>query len=233
MNSNTIVITTVPYGYIYKLTNKINGKMYIGQTTDALRREEDYKNLKCKSQPKIYNALRKYGIGSFTFELIDNAVDRYSLNDLEVKYIKDFNTVVEGYNCRAGGEGGKHTEVTKKLMSKIHMGKKGTQTGKKLTEEHKRKISEAAKGRRWSDVDKKRISTTKKSQYRKMTQDQKDYLSKKLSGAGNGNYGREFTEGHKRKIGLAGIGRVVTDETRRKISIGMLNKNRKRVDSCV
>ena len=64
------------YGVIYMVTNKINGKIYIGQTTNWITRLKAYGKLHCKNQPKLYNSLKKYGIDSFSFEVIDTAVDK-------------------------------------------------------------------------------------------------------------------------------------------------------------
>jgi len=99
-------------GYIYKIVNKINGKVYIGQTTQIL--EERWKQ-HCKMRSNCYylkNALKKYGIDKFDFKLIcicfDNDLDRYEIN-----YIEKFNSIVpNGYNLRKGGNSGKHHEET-------------------------------------------------------------------------------------------------------------------------
>lgn len=52
--------SSLSFGYIYKITNPINGKCYIGQTINHPKhRWRKYKNLKCIDQPKLYNALKK------------------------------------------------------------------------------------------------------------------------------------------------------------------------------
>ena len=89
---------------IYKLTNIINGKSYIGQSTNIERRWSDYKSLCCTSQPLIYNALKKYGIKNFTFEILEEC-KKEELNERERYYIKKYNSFGEnGYNLTSGGE---------------------------------------------------------------------------------------------------------------------------------
>ena len=138
-------------GYIYKIVNKINGKVYIGQTTQIL--EERWKQ-HCKIQSNCYylkNALKKYGIDNFDFKLIcicfDNDLDRYEIN-----YIEKFNSIVpHGYNLRKGGNSGKHHEETKKktsekLKNRTDIYRSKHQLGKPHTEETKQKISDSLKG---------------------------------------------------------------------------------------
>lgn len=106
------------YGRIYKLTNKHNNKSYVGQSIEINinKRWNVYKNILCKSQPKIYNALKKYGPESFLFEIIDeSATDQSQLDSLETMYIIKFDCVKNGYNCDYGGRGhGRRSAETSK-----------------------------------------------------------------------------------------------------------------------
>lgn len=147
------------YGKIYRLTNKINGKMYHGQTIeeDVNDRWYDYKTLNCKGQPKLYNALKKYGPDNFLFEVIDVANDQFQLDNLEIDYIARFDSMNNGYNCTEGGRGGRKSEETKRKLSEAQRGSKNHQFGKtgelslnfgkKFSEETKRKLSESHKGK--------------------------------------------------------------------------------------
>lgn len=98
---------------IYKITNKVNGKMYIGQSLDIYSRWTHHiwcgrkGNVEKHTSP-IYNAIRKYGIENFIFEIIEVVNDASLLNDKEIMYISKFNTYVHsenanGYNCTLGG----------------------------------------------------------------------------------------------------------------------------------
>lgn len=89
---------------IYKITNIINGKCYIGQTTDAKRRFQQHKHLGYGNQDNkvLYYAINKYGINNFTFEIIESQVENY--NERERYWIKYYDSYENGYNETEGGE---------------------------------------------------------------------------------------------------------------------------------
>jgi group I intron endonuclease len=113
-------------GYIYKITNTITNKCYIGETkqTDPETRWKKHKNSIKKGIgcPALQDAVKKYGIDFFKFEILIICFDedRYKY---EIEYIKKYNSKVpNGYNILDGGPGGsfkgkKHTEETKKRIS--------------------------------------------------------------------------------------------------------------------
>lgn len=91
--------------YIYKITNKINGKSYIGQTTDYQRRFREHRNKGYGEEPNkpLYNAFDKYGIDNFDFEVIEDLTENY--NEREKYWIQYYNTLLpNGYNIEPGGE---------------------------------------------------------------------------------------------------------------------------------
>lgn len=59
--------------YVYKITNNVNNKIYIGQTNDYNRRFREHKNQMSGNNPNkyLYNAFNKYGIENFSFEVIE------------------------------------------------------------------------------------------------------------------------------------------------------------------
>lgn len=99
-------------GVIYKYTNKINGKIYIGQTVNEKARIREHKNPKPKEKNcPFHRAISKYGWDNFTYEVIFRTVS-YSinkmkciLNTMEVYFIKKFHCLVKegGYNVTIGG----------------------------------------------------------------------------------------------------------------------------------
>jgi group I intron endonuclease len=117
-------------GFIYKITNTISGKHYIGETVQANpenRWKKHIHSLKTtKGCPALKDAMKKYGVDKFKFEIIIICFDddRYKY---EKEYIKKFNSQVpNGYNILLGGEIGesrlgiKHTDEAKKKMSDAH-----------------------------------------------------------------------------------------------------------------
>lgn len=90
-------------GYIYKIENKINSLVYIGQTVrDVKQRWEEH--ILYSSNSKIHKALEEFGIENFSFEIIEQC-DNNNLNEREIYWIKHFNSLQNGYNSTRGGSG--------------------------------------------------------------------------------------------------------------------------------
>ncbi len=162
---------------IYKITNLLNGKIYIGRSSDLKSRKSKHKTK--RNNTLISRAIFKYGHENFTFEVIEYC-DVYLLIEREQYYMDLYSPYGDiGYNLLkdssfGGWLGMKHSDETKKKMSEIkrgepwNKGKKGLQMcsdetkkkmsesrkgdgnsfyGKKHTQESKNKISNKAKGR--------------------------------------------------------------------------------------
>ena len=94
-------------GYIYKITNVVNGKVYIGQTTCSTQerwKHHVYNANSNNSQYQLYQAMRKYGINSFTVETLEE-VSNQKLDERECYWIKTFDSYRKGYNMTEGGSG--------------------------------------------------------------------------------------------------------------------------------
>ena len=109
-NEKLVLDEDTPYGYIYKITNKINGKIYIGQAININTRWYHHKNnafIKNKNQA-LYQAMRKYGVDNFTIEQIDSAYSKDELNKKEIYWIEKYQSYKSsnGYNRTRGGDGG-------------------------------------------------------------------------------------------------------------------------------
>ncbi len=94
--------------YIYKITNKLNGKSYIGKTelNNPIDRYKEHiadsKKERNKKRP-LYSAMNKYGIENFLFEILEETNEP---NEREVFYIEKFDTYGnKGYNATRGGDG--------------------------------------------------------------------------------------------------------------------------------
>lgn len=107
-------------GYIYMLVSPSN-KKYIGQTINIKTRFNRYKNLHCKNQRKLYNALAKYGFDKFKISIIktveSDSKEALSilLNEWEIYYIEFYKSKEDGYNLSEGGStrlGVKETQET-------------------------------------------------------------------------------------------------------------------------
>ena len=92
---------------IYKITNKINQKCYIGQSIDIKRRWRSHKNDAAKIDYPLYLAFHKYGIENFSFEVIEEC-DRDKLNEREIYWIEYYNSYYQGYNQTLGGNAFSH-----------------------------------------------------------------------------------------------------------------------------
>ena len=88
---------------IYKITNKINGKIYIGQSNNIQRRFSEYQNRGAASRIPVDVTIQKYGKENFNFEIIEECTIE-QLNQRETYWINHFNSIENGYNCSVGGE---------------------------------------------------------------------------------------------------------------------------------
>lgn len=94
---------------IYKLTNQINNKSYIGLTTNTLQQRLAQHNYEANhgTDRPLYRAIRKYGIETFKAEVIDTATNLDELKEKEQYWIKYYNTYGangQGYNATEGGD---------------------------------------------------------------------------------------------------------------------------------
>ena len=143
-------------GTIYKLTSPSN-KCYIGQTINLVERKRTlYSPNKYYSGHRLDNAIKKYGIENFQYEIIIQIVEsskeklREKLDELEKFYIEKYDSYNNGYNMTLGGSGSNgcfQTEESKRKISEKAKGRKGSMLGRHLTEEQRNKISNFAKTR--------------------------------------------------------------------------------------
>ena len=171
-----------------------NGKRYIGLTGKSLeRRMIEHKHKSKYSNTRFYNAIRKYGWDNVVWSIVEECSSEEQMKEKERYYIKEFNTLdkQDGYNLREGGDGGNHSEETKAKISAKNSGEnngmhgktgdKHHNFGKKYTEEHRRKLSEAHKGQTpWNKGMKGQYKTKPR------TEEAKQKISKANSGENNG-----------------------------------------------
>lgn len=171
------------YGIIYKITNTVNGKVYIGQTTMGIKKRYNnvgigikriYRYYKlCKENSNycndhLLNSFEKYGIENFELiEIFDIAFSKEELDIKEKCYIEQFNSIKNGYNLQKGGSNGKMSDKTIEKMRESHLGKKQSQESKEkiskslighsVSDETKQKMREKALGREHSKETKDKI----------------------------------------------------------------------------
>lgn len=104
--------------YIYKITNLVNGKEYIGQTSLSIQERfkqhiHDASKGYYNNRP-LYNAINKYGVENFIIEKLEERSSQ-EVNQKEIEYINKFNTYSNGYNATLGGEGNSTIDYNKVL----------------------------------------------------------------------------------------------------------------------
>lgn len=82
---------------IYKITDQINGKIYIGQSNDIERRWSEHRKKSKTGTTQLYQAMQEHGLENFKFEIIEECLLE-ELNNKEQYYINYFNSAYEGYN---------------------------------------------------------------------------------------------------------------------------------------
>ena len=217
-------------GIIYIHRNKINGKCYVGQTTvsphtrwgengcNYIRNYKDGKFI----HPKFARAILKHGWDNFEHLILSDIYTSIEeLNAAEVATIAKYDSFNDGYNATLGGDNfgiepwNKGKKTPEETLAKLR--------GKKLSEEHKRKISEAKKGKARSEETKKKISEAKKGHVVSEEAREKISENKKGKTAWNKgkkgqipwNKGKKPSEETRKKMSEAAKGRKVKDyETR-------------------
>lgn len=151
---------------IYKITSPTN-KVYIGQSWDIKKRWRYYWSKYTKNQAKLENSFNKHGIENhvFTIEFIFDTEPTQKELDSKEQFHIDFyrNSGYELLNLKEAGSNGKLSEEARKRMSLSRMGNKNT-LGRKLTDEHKAKISKAGKNRVCKDETKAKLRESRSKQ---------------------------------------------------------------------
>lgn len=123
---------------IYKITNLINGKVYIGKTQFSIEERwiehiHDSQRERCEKRP-LYDAFNKYGIENFQIEEIETNISDELINEKEQFYINQYRSYIgfkdcNGYNATLGGDGKKYKEyVVKDIINKYQECKKIKET---------------------------------------------------------------------------------------------------------
>jgi len=213
----------------YIITNKQNGKSYVGITTRKIARrwyEHCYVGNSCGQL--LNKAINKYGIDAFEIQVVASAKTISDLKELEKQLIVQYQTKVpNGYNLTDGGDGltgYRHTEEQKKRNGDA---KRGTihsdKTKQKMKDAHLGENNHFY-GKSHSKETKQRISATKQANPTRywLGKQRNEETCKKISKSLTGQLGRPHTEESKKKISAAHIGKKQGSpslETRLKLSL--------------
>lgn len=169
---------------IYKATNIITRKVYIGFDSNWPHRILAHKSNSKKYKSKLYQSINKHGWSNFQWEVIYQSKDReHTINVMEKFFIEDYDSFKCGYNSTLGGEGTfgkKQSEYNKKLLSESRKGSGNPNYGKKASEETRRKRSQTLTGRKCDEEKKKKISATRKGKKLVLIDGKRRYVDPKL-----------------------------------------------------
>ncbi|MFT8351139.1 NUMOD3 domain-containing DNA-binding protein [Clostridium saccharoperbutylacetonicum] len=216
------------FGKIYKITNLINGKVYIGQTYCTL--SERWSQHKCDSKRRhtaIANAIREYGDDNFRIEVIEDNIPYEALDIKEIQYIKEFNSICpNGYNMEDGGQAFRTDEYREKMSKRVSgennpmygmCGELNHFYGRKHSEETKLTIGKISKDR-WENMS--------EEEYEKEIERLGEMNKKLIEMNGGGFKGKHHSEESKEKIKIKLRGKNFSDEHNRKISENSARKQR-------
>ena len=173
------------YGIVYLAVNKTNGKLYVGKTTKTLsnRIRGHIRASRSKKHWFFHDALRKYGLDNFEWQILKYCASAMEMNYWESHYIDFFrsNNPHYGYNLTSGGDGCVASPEVRKRISESLKGHKHSETTK-------RKLSEKAKefnrGRRLSESSRNKIR--QKLTGLTLPAERKDKIRTKMLGNRNG-----------------------------------------------
>lgn len=194
---------------IYKITNIINSKCYIGKSEVSVENRLECHRKGVHSNIYLQSSIKHYGVENFRFEVLEEC-EKEDCNSRERYWIEYYNCIYpNGYNGTSGGEGesGYHlSDETKRKLSNSQIGDKNSMYGKP----HVRGKDHGMYRKGYL------VSGNKNGMYNKHhTEESKRAISE---GVSKSLKGRNLSDETKRKISEKAKGRVVSDETRLKLS---------------
>jgi group I intron endonuclease len=190
------------------IRNKLDNKVYIGQTIKADVNERWRQHKRCMNThgcPVLYSAFRKYGLDNFEFKIICICFDE-SCDALEEYYITKYNSISpNGYNLEKGGNKNKivHPDTCERISKAL--------TGKKHSEERRLINSNAQKGKKWTEEAKQKMSISRRGRKMNLSEEQRQRLRERLKGHPTSDKTRQ-------SVAEANKNRIWTNEMKQKMS---------------
>jgi group I intron endonuclease len=201
--------------YLYRITNTINGKIYIGQTVQPQKRWNQHKRDSIRPNQVLHHAIKKYGDSAFEFEIIAGCRSWEDANETETLLIAQYNCLVpSGYNVALGGINAPKSEAWKRAMREWHasLSPEEKQRRSKIHSENMLKFlaenGHPCLGIKWTDEQRARLSASLKAL-------DKDAI---------------YTEEVRQHMSEAHLGIVDSEETKQKKSDSAKESWEKRID---
>lgn len=193
---------------IYIHINKINNKVYIGQTCQEPEKRWGTQGSNYKRNPYFWSAIQKYGWENFEHNILERNLSLEEANEREQYWIKYYNSTNrnKGYNSQSGGNNYIMSEEQKKKISNALIGKPFSEEHKKnLSEAEKRRVGELSPfyGKHHSDESKEKMRQAKLGTH--LTEIHKQHISEAVKGENHPNWGKHLSAETKSKIGKGGV----------------------------
>ncbi len=239
---------------VYKTTNLINKKIYIG-----LHRTQNLNDNYLGSGKYLKLAIKKYGRQNFSREILMICQTKLQANFYQIEFIKLFDAKRKGYNICDGGQGAskimdletrnkisksvsgennpfygkRHSQQTKKIY---FIGEANAFYGKRHSQQARKKISEGNKGKKRTQEYKKWLSSIKSGKNhhfygQHLTAIHREKISYSISGSKHWNYGKSPSQETRKKMSQSHLGnkhylygKHLSEETKLKLSIGRLGQ---------
>ena len=165
---------------VYQHKNKIDGKVYIGITSQKPEQRWGSQGCNYKSSPHFYSAIQKYGWDNFEHNILFTELTKEQACLKEQELIKEYNSMNRefGYNSTSGGDIFTMNEETKQKISQAMIGNQNG-LGYPCSEEKKEKISNAQKGRKFTEEHKQKLSEAAKNRHVPCSEEKKQILKEK------------------------------------------------------
>ena len=165
---------------VYQHKNKINGKIYIGITSQKPEQRWGSQGCNYKSSPHFYFAIQKYGWDNFEHNILFTDLTKEQACLKEQELIKEYNSINRefGYNSTSGEDIFTMNEETKQKISQAMIGNQNG-LGHPCSEEKKEKISNAQKGRKFTEEHKQKLSEAAKNRHVPCSEEKKQILKEK------------------------------------------------------